>query len=787
MRTALQKNYAIIIALYLLLAASSIVSAQTYLTDVYQPTEERHYKAYPTKGDGVMQIAIYKYKGGFTLGSGRGGFISANTPGYVIFDLPAGYEKMSFIVGPDAPNAATDKYNCILTIKADDRRVLDKVIWEHDAPQECVVDLKGARKLRFDILKGEANLAFGAVKLWKAGQEPLPSADPLRGIPLNDRVQLVGQLYPHFIRHSGWVHPITAKEVKGIRKTESISINRAEYKTGLEFTANQALAGNNEAWAYFWLQKKYNKVSFIIGPRDNQASAATGWLTVKGDGKILYEKHVTQLDLAEQVVLDVEGVNQLSFHSIDENSRLNGGVVFGVVNMFAYPKSYDLAMVPQAGVVNASKSKLAKLPDVCKLISNIRPYSVQGVANYENSLFTGESDFYTFSMGGETFSEGFILTPGSTLLDEHISAYWKFDLAGEFDYLTFTVGALTKRRTQSDDDIRIYCDGKLVLDTMIHVTWPNQHFTVPLNKCRTLTFAKPGTGEKKESYFGIGDAILYRGEVVENDLFQHPKPECPDSIDLIDLCQKPYYHYVGRFLSSLTNFDFNDCFQNGGSQRRYFQMPDGSRIYKGIMLETNIPFAFENITPFSALFMFITGVGGALSSSDIGAVTGTTAGAGEAAGLFGLFKNNANKKDAASLSRNGLMMGALSLFGAGDYQASACAFNPYGEYDELTFTVACRYPYVDPMRQVFEGFENPIKLITDPEGKTLKAPPVRLDVFADQVKVGEYWVYNEMKPTTVTVPINRCHQLMFWLECGEERSGQYVIYDMTVRKKKNEK
>jgi hypothetical protein len=61
---------------------------------------------------------------------------------------------------------------------------------------------------------------------------------------------------------------------------------------------------------------------------------------------------------------------------------------------------------------------------------------------------------------------------------------------------------------------------------------------------------------------------------------------------------------------------------------------------------------------------------------------------------------------------------------------------------------------------------------------------VKLCVFADQVQVGEYWVYNEMKPTTVTVPINKCHQLMFWLDCGDERSGQYVIYDMTVRKKK---
>ena len=241
--------------LLLLLMVVHGVWAQTYLTDAYKPTESQHYKAYPTTGDGIMQIAVYKYKGGFTLGSGRGGLVSSNTPGYVVFDLPAGYDKLSFVVGPDSPNSASDKYNAIVTVKADGNRVFDKVIWEHDAPQEYTVDLKGARQLRFDIPKGEANIAFGAVKLWKAGQTFKPSGDPLRSIPLTDRVQLVGQLYPHFIRHSGWVAPITSQEVKGIRKETSISINRVEYKTGLQFTADQALAGNNEAWAYFWLQK----------------------------------------------------------------------------------------------------------------------------------------------------------------------------------------------------------------------------------------------------------------------------------------------------------------------------------------------------------------------------------------------------------------------------------------------------------------------------------------------------------------------------------------------------
>ena len=666
------------ILLFLLLAIAIASKAQTYLTDVYKPTDSYLYKAYPTKGSDVMKIAIYKYKGGFTLQSGKGGLISGTKAGFVVFDLNESYDKISFVVGPDNPNSASDEYNVILTMKADGKRVLDKVIWDHDAPQECVVDIKGAKQLRFDMPKGSTNLAFGAVKLWKSGQEYKPSANPLRSVPTNDRVQLVGQLYPHFIRHSGWVNPITSQEVSGIEKVPSIKINQVEYKTGLQFTANQAFVGNNEAWAYFWLQKKYSKISFIIGPRDNQSTMATGWLTIKGDGKILYEKRLKERDLAEMVVLDVEGINQLSFHSIDELHRLMGGIVFGVVNIFAYPTDYDMSLLPKAGEVNGSKSKVSQLPDVCRLVSNIEPYSVQGIVNYQNSVFRGESEYITFSMGGEKFDEGFVLTSGATLLGEDISSYYKFDLAGEFDYMTFTVGALTNRRVMSDDNIRIYVDDKVVLDTVIHCTWPNQHFTIPLNKCRTVMFAKPGTGSDTQPYFGFGDITLYRGEVVANNLYEHPKPECPDSADLIDLCKRPYFHFVGRYLSRMTNFDFNDCFHNGGSQRRYFNMKDGTKIYKGVMLETNIPFAFENVTFMDLAFMFLTGAGGEISSSNVSAATGVSAGASSLPITMLNLSKEAREKGERVQDRakaNNLNLGVLSLFGPGGYQSSAAAFN----------------------------------------------------------------------------------------------------------------
>lgn len=737
--------------------------AQVYLTDAFKPEDSKKYEAIPSKGNSFMSLAVYPYKGGFTLRPGEGGLIADHIPGYAVFKIGGAYEKLSFVVGPGGkspysdisfgggePNAASDDANVIFTVRGNGRILADEVVRCHDTPKEYVVDVTGVDELRFELPRGEQNLCFGEVRLWKAGQSVKPAANPV-SYP-SGKLVLGKQLKPYFIKHSGWVALVTDDDKwSRSQKVPSISINRVEFKNGLQFTANQALAGNNTAWAYFWLQRKYDKLSFIIGPRDNQSSNATGWITVKGDGKILYERLVKQDELAEQVVLNIRGVNQLSFESIDQSSDFLGGLTFGLVDITAYPAG-DTS-IPSPGVANLSKGRLSNLADATPLASSIKPFSVRGVGSYNNTYFAGESTHYTFSMGGEKFYEGFILTTGTTLFDDNISSFAAFDLAGEFDYVTFTSGTLTNHRVLDEDRLLVYADDKLILDTKVHCTWPNQVFTLPLEKCRVLRFAKPGTGKGKQTYIGVGDIMVFRGQPQDaSKFFYHRKPECPDVVDLIDLCERPYFHYVGRFLSSTTNFDFNDCFKNGESQKEYFQMKDGSKIYKGVMLETNIPpaLAYEDITLSEAIFMFLMGAGSAISASNVAAYTGVSAGAGLAGAM------------AAGWS-------SLSLVGDSNHQSSVAAFNPYGEYETLTFTVANRYEYYD--KDLF--------------GATISEEnPVKLNVFADMRKVGEYWLNNKMQPTTYTVPINKCTQLMFWLECGDSRSGQYILYDMTLSKEK---
>lgn len=737
--------------------------AQVYLTDAFKPEDSKKFEAITSKGNSFMSLAVYPYKGGFTLRPGEGGLIADHVAGYAVFKIGGAYEKLSFVVGPGGkspysdtslgggePNSASDDSNVIFTVRGNGRILADEVVRCHDTPKEYVVDVTGVDELRFELPRGDQNLCFGEVRLWKAGQSVKPAANPV-SYP-SGKVVLGKQLKPYFIKHSGWVALVTDDDKwSRSQKVPSISINRVEFKNGLQFTANQALAGNNTAWAYFWLQRKYDKLSFIIGPRDNQSSNATGWITVKGDGKILYERLVKQDELAEQVVLNIRGVNQLSFESIDQSSDFLGGLTFGLVDITAYP-SGDTS-VPSAGVANLSKGRLSNLADATPLASTIKPFSVRGVGSYNSTYFAGESTHYTFSMGGEKFYEGFILTTGTTLFDDNISSFAAFDLAGEFDYVTFTSGTLTNHRVLDEDRLLVYADDRLILDTKVHCTWPNQVFTLPLEKCRVLKFAKPGTGKGKQTYIGVGDIMVFRGQPQDaSKFFYHRKPECPDVVDLIDLCERPYFHYVGRFLSSTTNFDFNDCFKNGESQKEFFQMKDGSKIYKGVMLETNIPpaLAFEDITLSEAVFMFLMGAGSAISASNVAAYTGVSAGAGLAGAM------------AAGWS-------SLSLVGDSNHQSSVAAFNPYGEYETLTFTVANRYEYYD--KDLF--------------GATISEEnPVKLNVFADMRKVGEYWLNNKMQPTTYTVPINKCTQLMFWLECGDSRSGQYILYDMTLSKEK---
>lgn len=719
------------------------VNAQTFLVKNLKPVDQKHYNVQ----DSPFSIGGYMFNNSFYLNAPDGGLISSQEQSFATFELKKQYNKLSFVYGPAIANPNGDNGNAFFVVLADGKTVMDVVVNDHDAPHFVTLDVAGVDKITFKNLRGSEKIGIGMPKLWKTGQNVVVAANPLDKLP-KGKVKLVQQLKPYFTS-GNMVKQITDdQDVFWDNRVGSISINRKTFDFGLQMYTPDGLIEDREGWSYFWLNKRYDKISFIVGPRDNQSSNSSAWLVVKADGRTIYEEYIRQSDIAQQVVLDVKGKEQLSFYCQRRSGDLLGSMTFGVVDIYAYPEGYATSL-PEEGAVNLNKDKIAALPDMCPLMSNIRPFSVRGFNDAYDTMFYGETRHYGFYMGGISYWEGMLFTTGNTLMSDMIDSYAEFDLAGEFDYISFDIGCLSKRHVMDDDCFRIYADGKLVFDSMIYCTWPNQHYEVPIYKCRTLRFEKPGNGKQKQTIIGVGDVILYRGRPAPNDIFVHEMPDFPYETDLIDLCGKPYFHYCGRFISSITNFSMDDCFHDGSSKRNAFNMKDGSQIYKGFMLETNIPLGMEEITPMSALFMFMTGAGVNISNSDVSATTGTTAGV------------------------SGPLMGGIGLLLADkdNKQSSAAAFNPFGEYESCTFTVANAYEHVDEFERLLNS-NNP---------ETAKNP-VKLNVFADQRLVGEYWLDNKMEPMTITVPIFKCHQLMFWLECGDQRSGQYVFYNLSVSK-----
>lgn len=734
-------------ALIVLLAVSILnLEAQTTLVSSITPASSTKYHAYKSSGE-IIKLGGYEVRYGFTLGSPEGGLIADKIPSKAVFNLKGAYSKITLIAGPNTAGTLSNKSNSIVTITADGRRIFDEVIFGHDAPRFYTFDVTGVNEIVFSVPRGDVDAAFGNVKLWKAGAAVSNPNTLLSRVP-SGTIDLMKVNPPYYMKNGGYVKPVIGDRFKSsLNEEKTISINRKEYNSGLQFSVSQALAGTEQGYANFWLNKLYDKVSFIVGPRDNQSSNSSAWLVVKADKKTVYEGMITQKDLARQVVVDVNGAEQISFLCEYRNSDFLGGITYGVVDIKAYPQG--AGSIPTDGIINPNKDRIAKLPDVCPLMSTIKPYSVRGVSAADKTLFEGESRHYTFSMGGQKYWEGLLLTTGNTMLGDMVDSYAEFDLAGEFDWISFDAACLSKNHVMDDDNLRIYADGELVFDQTIYCTWPNQHYEVPVNKCRVLRFEKKGNGKNKQTIIGVGDIILYRGKPVPNMVFEHDVPDCPFETDLIDLCGKPYFHFVGRYVSDLTNFNMDNCFHDGSTITKYFQMKDGRQINKGFMLETNIPLGLENVTLMDVVFMALTGVGASVSSSNVSAYTGVSAGVSgtPTASIFLLLEDKNSK------------------------QASAAAFNPYGEYESCTFTVANKAEYVDAFDDVFNN-----------QSTEALTNPVKLNVFADRVLVGEYWLDNKMEPLTVTVPIFKCRQLMFWMECGDRRSGQYVFYDLKLSK-----
>lgn len=715
---------------------SSFAQSPVYLTKAYKPVDSDRYTAYSS-----LEI-----QGGdtwnncFTLG------VINNYHGYATFRLGGKYECISFILGAEKSNGGNDPN--IVQIHADGRRIFDYVLRDGDLGQHFTLNISGVDKLEFSLVKAEVEPAFCEVALWTKGQTP----HDLRGKndPQVKTRMLFRDIAPYRINYSSsntkgdsGRHTLVGPD----KKTKSIKIGNKEYDYGLWLGMSMQLIGGWESETDFNIRGQYETLRFVVGPlaTDNGNDTSTGWVSVLGDGKILYEYEINEESIAQQVTLDVKGVHKLAFTSEQASGSLDGAIV----DAWVYPKGEAPEVETGAGVAvtaDAPDPRLKELPDVCKLISNIPPYSLRSQVEYQ--LYDGVSDYVTFSMGGTKFNEGFILYNLASFFDDDVRSHALFDLGNEFDYVSFTVGYVSKSWVMGNDVLRVYADEELIFEVPLHSTYPNQKYIIPINKCRKLKFESSGQSTMDAAAFGVADLVVYRGEPVENDLFVHPVPECPDEIDLIDL-GAPYIHYVSSSREG--------AFVDGTSMRNYFTRYDGSRIYKGFVLQTSTHFSLDF---------------GALSGSDA-----VGAGAIGAAAVGASFVATGAAVGGAMVGTTLAPVAPLLMLAAGGeaVENSCAAFNTYGEYNSVTFTVEC-------LRK-----EGDTQLLgPDTMQPDISERKERLLIGSNLNVVAELDVFEGMQPQTVTVPIEGCEQLMFWLTNTNGTSAAYVFHDIKVSKKKSE-
>ena len=725
------KRHIVLLAAFMLLSVQLLAQTPVYLTKAYQPVESDRYNAYSSleiQGGDVWNNC-------FTLG------VINNYHGYATFHLRGKYESISFILGAEKSHGGNDPN--IVQIHADGRRIFDYVLRDGDLGQHFTLNISGVDKLEFSLVKPEVEAAFCEVALWTKDQTPHDLSGK-NDSEVNTRM-LFRDIAPYRMNGSSFNSQGDGRHtwVAPDRKTKSIKIGNKTYEYGLLLGMSMRLSGSGKSSTDLNIRGQYESLRFVVGPlaTDDGNDTSRGWVTVLGDGKILYEYEINEESIAQQVTLDVKGVNRLTF----ESEQASGSLDAAIVDAWVYPKGNTPdADTDVAVTVDAPDPRLKELPDVCKLITNIPPYSLRSKVEYQ--LYEGISDYVTFSMGGTKFNEGFILYMTASFLNSDLRSHAIFDLGNEFDYVSFTAGYVSKSWVMNNDVLRVYADDELILEAPLHATYPNQHFVLPINKCRKLKFESGGQGSMDAAAFGVADLVVYRGEPVENDLFVHPVPECPDEVDLIDL-GAPYIHYVSQASSGV--------FVDGKSMKNYFTRYDGSRIYKGFVLQTSTHFSLDF---------------GPLSGSDA-----VGAGAIGAAAVGASFVATGATVGGAMVGSTLAPIAPLLMLAAGGeaVENSCAAFNTYGQYNSVTFTVEC-------LRK-----EGDTQLLgPDTMQPDISERKEKLLIGSNLNVVAEFDVFEGMQPQTVTVPIEGCEQLMFWLSNTNGTSAAYVFHDIKVSKKK---
>ncbi len=616
---------------------------ENYVFNDMVPTDSLHYEPYPYKDANSKPLIMggNLYHGGFMIGYSVGPYV----PGYATFDVShLEGKKLSFLVGSTQWGFNFLDQHSIFQVLADDKVVVDTVAWPTKAPERFVIDLTGVSTLTFRIVAdydGENWVAVSEITAWDG--EPVATGPAIASDMRS--MQLVKELKPFAFRHT--MEFFTQQKISAqlldasnqakesvyyqYAKTLSVPVGGIARNEGIYVHTAAALIGERVDYVVFNTEKQFSHLSFTVGGTDTENdTAGSSWVVVYADSKMVSETLVVSNSLPQQVTVNIQNCQNLRIEIIYEDGGDHGIAIYDAW----VAKSEEEARNPG----NASGG-VAAMADVSKLISNIKPYAVASYA--EDPLYDGVTQHKTFSMAGRKYNEGVILLSVANWLSGNVGSHVCFNLEGQFQYLTFTAGILDKTPCTKNDALNIYLDG--VLSQTIEMSaldLPQKH-TVFLNGCKELKIELVGIDTPIRPAYGIANMVVYKDEVVENDLFPDPVVDFPDRMVLLENIPPYLYNFAPGEMGDY------ECVYTG-SQQHGFKLGDEWH-YEGFILKTAVYADLYGDAMNAALMM---------------------------AGVWSM------------------AVGGLCLLAADTvYESSFAAFDLHGEFATVTFTVACMERY----------------------------------------------------------------------------------------------
>ncbi len=633
----------------------SIPHLENYLN--IEPTDEMLCDVYHYETADATPIYMggHAYHGGFTLYDDGG-----EGDAFVTFDISEYSGKiLSFLMGSNQQNGFQEDGVWLVSVTLDGEQVIEARIQADSLPEHYTLDLTGKKELKFSIVRcenAEARLAVAEMTVWDSAAEVMSG---LYVAEAGTQAQLIKDIFPYLYTNgsSESVQIYTEREApeyvsdfnaSTLIQGTSVSVGGKSHTDAFSQYCYMPVTGTMKRGCYFNVEGFYNHLTFSVGGKDSNENAKSGtsWLTVYADGKSVHEELVESDALPKTYTVDITGCKVLKFEFQYESGADHYLTVFDAV--VAKTES-DL---PSSGGTSA-----ADLPDVCKLVSNIAPYTV--ASNLPKSVFDGSSQYETFTLVGRKYNEGIVLYANVGFLSGNSGAHTCFNLEGAFKNLTFTVGLLDKTPQIADETLNIYLDGELAESIPLRAMELPQKHTVALNNCNELKLELSGASENARPAYGLAEMVVYKGDVTENNLFPADETEYPDKMSLIENI-KPYMTYV----SYADEGEFQTVF-DGSTKKEYFEI-DGEKIYSGLILCTSV-------------HLDLTGLGN----------DGT---------VFGNLMFNALANDFMMMLASGVV-----------HENSFSAFDLHGEFSKVKFTVACKETAV--------GKEAETKLLIGTDGK----------------------------------------------------------------------